>query len=305
MSDEATIESEEQALPILVNGEAVADGLIQQELQMLRERYAQEMSWQELEERAEKVESDARENAVERVLLMQQARKEIEAVRPEEIEARFYAMKEQHGGEEEFNKRFELTDDDIKTIKADIEDGVRLEHYFDQLCTAAVRPVEADSRAYYEEHLEAFKVPEMVHAAHIVQHPSPELPVEKVYADLLNVRERLAKGEDFDALAAEYSHCSDGSYDLGFFARGQMVPAFERVAFSTKPGAFSDVFQTEFGYHILLIREHKPETMQAYEEVRYDIESMLFEVRKNDVIGAVADELRASADIQNLVIVEG
>ncbi|MDF7805872.1 peptidylprolyl isomerase [Pontiellaceae bacterium B12219] len=305
MSEKATIESEEQAAPILVNGEAVSDGLIQQELQLLRERYAQEMSWQEMDERAEKIESDARENAVERVLLMQQARKEIDSVRPEEIEARFYAMKEQHGGEEEFNKRFELTDEDVKSIKADIEDGIRLEKYFDRLCVTAVRPVEADSRTYYEAHPEEFREPEMVHAAHIVQHPSPELPVEKVYADLLNVRERLAKGEDFDVLAAEHSHCSDGSYDLGFFARGQMVPAFERVAFSTNPGTFSDVFQTEFGYHILLVREHKPETMQAYEDVRYDIESMLFEARKNDVIGAVADELRAAADIQNLVIVEG
>jgi parvulin-like peptidyl-prolyl isomerase len=304
MSEEAIIESEVQMPPILVNGEAVSDGLIQQELQMLRERYAQEMSWQELEAKAEKVESDARENAVERVLLMQQARKEIDSVRPEEIEARFYAMKEQHGGEDEFHKRFELTDEDVKTIKADIEDGVRLEKYFDQLCVAAVRPVEADSRAYYDEHPAEFKEPEMVHAAHIVQHPSPELPVVKIYAELLNVRERLAKGEDFDALAAEYSHCSDGNHDLGFFSRGQMVPAFEKVAFNTKPGAYSDVFQTEFGYHILLIRDYKPEFMQAYEDVRYDIESMLFEARKNDVIGAVADKLRAVADIQNLVIVE-
>lgn len=305
MSEESTTEAEDKKPPILVNGEEVSDGLIQQELQMLRERYGQEMSQQEMDEKQAKIESDARENAVERVLLMQQARTEIESIRPEEIEARLMALKEQHGGEEEFNKRFELADEDILKIKADIEDGVRLERYFDEICKTAVRPDGADSRAYYDANPEDFKIPELVHAAHIVQHPSPEMPVEKVYAELLNVRERLKGGEDFDKLAAEYSHCQDGGHDLGFFARGQMVPAFEDVAFKTKVGDFSDVFQTEFGYHVLIVREHKPESVRLYEDVRYDIESRIYEERKNDVIGVIADELRASADIQNLEIVEG
>lgn len=294
----------EETKPILVNGEEVSEGLIQQELQMLRERYSQEMSYSEMDEKAQKIESDARENAVERVLLMQKARAEIQDLRPEEIEARFLALREQHGGEEEFNKRFELTDDDVAKIKEDIADGVRLEQYFDQLCDGVVRPVEADSREYYEAHQEEFRVPEMVHAAHIVQHPSPNLPLEKVNAELLNVRERLKAGEDFDELAAAFSHCEDGQHDLGWFGRGQMVPSFENVAFSTSVGDFSDVFQTEFGYHILKVYEHKPSEVRPYEDVRYDIESMLFDERKNDAIGAVADELRAAADIQNLVIVE-
>ena len=304
MSEEATTEVEGQKTPIMVNGEEVSDGLIQQELQMLRERYSQEMSHTEMDEKQDKIESDARENAVERVLLMQKARTEIAAVRSEEIDARFLALKEQHGGDEEFGKRFELTDEDVKKIKADIEDGVRLEKYFDELCATAERPDEVDSRAYYEEHAEEFEIPEMVHAAHIVQHPSPELPMERVYAELLNVRERLLAGENFDALAEGYSHCNDGGHDLGFFSRGQMVPAFEEVAFKTKVGEFSDVFQTEFGYHILIVREHRPESVQSYEDVRYDIESMIFDKRKNDIIGSMADELRASAQIENLEIVK-
>ncbi len=296
--------SEEQSNPILVNGEEVGQALIDQELQMLRERYSQEMSWEEMDEKQAKIESDARENAVERMLLMQKAREEIDSVRPEEIEARFVALKAQHGGEEEFKKRFELTSEDEAKIKADIEDGVRLEKYFDELCKDAVRPGESDSRTYYEAHVDEFKIPETVHAAHIVQHPSPELPMEKIYAELLNVRERLKAGEDFDVLAKEYSHCEDGGHDLGFFARGQMVPSFEDVAFSTKVGEYSDVFQTEFGYHILKVLDLNPEELRPYEEVRYDIESMLFDERKNEVIGTVADELRAAATIENLEIIE-
>ncbi len=50
--------------------------------------------------------------------------------------------------------------------------------------------------------------------------------------------------------------------------------------------------------------DRKPEETRPFEEVRYDIESMIFDERKNEAIGAVADELRSVADIQNLEIVE-
>lgn len=293
----------EKKEPILVNGEEVGEGLVEQELHMLRERYARELSYQEMEEKQAKIMSDARENAVERILLMQKARTEINNVRPEEIEARFIALKQQHGGDEEFARRFELTDELVSKIKADIEDGVRLEKYFDEICKDAPRPGESDARAYYEKHAEEFKVPEMVHAAHIVQQPSPDMPMEKVYAELLNVRERLKAGEEFDTLAQEYSHCQDGGHDLGYFARGQMVQAFEDVAFDTKVGEYSDVFQSEFGYHILAVLDRKEGSVRDFSDVRYDIESMLFDERKNDAIGAEADKLRAEADIRNLDIV--
>lgn len=300
MSEENTTAEEEQKVQIRVNGEEVGEALIQQEFQMLHERYSREMSPTELEEKKAEIESDARENAVERVLLLQQARGEIKEVNSEEVEARFTVLKGQHGGEEEFKKRFKLKPEEEAKIKEDIEGGMRLEEYFDVICKEIERPNEVDSQAYYRENKERFLVPEMVHAAHILQHPGAEAPVEKIYADLLNIRERLKQGEDFDTLAQENSHCQDGGHDLGFFARGQMVQSFEDVAFATPVGEYSEVFQSEFGCHILKVIEHKAETHLEFKDVRYDIESMLFDERKNEAIGAVADTLRAEACIENL-----
>ena len=304
MSEDAKVEVEEAAEPIRVNGEDVGQGLIEQELQMLRERYSHEMSYQEMDDQREKIESDARENAVERLLLIQRARQEVRDIPPEEVEARLTALKHQHGGEEEFAERFDLTDEDLAAVRRDILDGVKLERLFDQICEQVARPGEADSRAYYDAHLEEFNEPEMVNASHILMHQLPGEPVEKIYAELLNVRERAKNGEDFNTLADEFSRCGDGGSELGFFPRGQMVPSFEQVAFATPVGEVSDVFQTEFGYHILKVLERKDPTVRAYEDVRYDIESKLFDERKNEAIGVVADELRAVADIQNLVVVE-
>lgn len=290
----------EKKVPIRVNGEAVSEALIAREFQMLRERYARELSPQELEEQREQIESDARENAVEYVLLMQQARKQIAPPRAREVEVHLSAFKAQHGGEENFEKQFHLSPEDEEQIKADLADGIQLEKYFDELCKKAVRPTEDDLLAYYQEHPEQFFVPEQVDASHILQQPSESNPLEKVYAELLNLLERLKAGEDFDALAREHSHCQDGNHHLGYFTRGQMVQAFEEVAFSTPIGEWSDIFQTEFGYHILMVHDRKPEATLDFEEVRYDIEAMLFDERKNEVIGAMADQLRSQANIQNL-----
>ncbi len=74
---------------------------------------------------------------------------------------------------------------------------------------------------------------------------------------LARAREVLAKardGEDFEALAAEYS---DGPTrtrggDLGPFPRGRMHPAFEQAAFGLEVGGISDVVETPFGYHVIL-----------------------------------------------------
>jgi len=61
-------------------------------------------------------------------------------------------------------------------------------------------------------------------------------------------------GANFEALARKYSKDSSSALrggDLGFFARGRMVPEFEVAAFSLEPGEVSDLIRTPFGFHII------------------------------------------------------
>lgn len=67
------------------------------------------------------------------------------------------------------------------------------------------------------------------------------------------IKVELDAGADFEALARKHSDCASSSRggDLGLFGRGEMVPAFDQVAFALSMDAISDVVETEFGFHII------------------------------------------------------
>jgi|CXWL01.1.fsa_nt_gi parvulin-like peptidyl-prolyl isomerase len=88
--------------------------------------------------------------------------------------------------------------------------------------------------------------------------------------------ERLKNGEDFAALAREFSTdtgSGEAGGDLGWFGRGAMVPEFEVAAYALKkPGDFTDApVQSNFGYHIiqLMDRAFSPEQLQAVKDTAF------------------------------------
>lgn len=76
-------------------------------------------------------------------------------------------------------------------------------------------------------------------------------------AKLDAIQQRLQAGEDFAALAQEYSKCPSGQRggDLGTFMKGQMVPEFEQAALTQEIGVVGAPVKTQFGYHLILVTE--------------------------------------------------
>ncbi len=93
-------------------------------------------------------------------------------------------------------------------------------------------------------------------------------------ATALNIIEKLKSGEDFAALAQEFS--TDGSAstggDLGWFGLGAMVPEFETAAFALeKPGDYTlTPVKSEFGFHIiqLIAKQDRPLTADQYDAAK-------------------------------------
>ena len=120
---------------------------------------------------------------------------------------------------------------------------------------------EEDLLAYFETNRDAYNTPEQVRASHILVRTEDEA---------LAALARLEAGEDFAAVAIEVSEdpgSAAAGGDLGWFGRGQMVGEFEDAAFGLEVGEMSGIVGSDYGYHIILLTDHRDANEPTYEEV--------------------------------------
>ena len=74
------------------------------------------------------------------------------------------------------------------------------------------------------------------------------------------IKQRIESGETtFEEAARDYSLCPSGvkGGELGTFSQGQMVPEFDEVVFNDEIGVIHGPIKTQFGYHLLEVKERK------------------------------------------------
>lgn len=119
----------------------------------------------------------------------------------------------------------------------------------------------------------------------------------KTEAEARQMLKRLSGGANFGELAREYSTGPSASQDgdLGFFARGQMVPAFEAAAFGLETGKHTLApVQTQFGWHIIQVTDRRSAEPPPYEEVRSELAAEMSE----QAIGTIVAALRSTAKVE-------
>ena len=83
----------------------------------------------------------------------------------------------------------------------------------------------------------------------------------KAYKKIEDIRKKALAGEDFDALATQFSEdpsAKENKGDLGYFTAFRMVYPFENAAYKTERGEISKIIRTRFGFHILKINDVRP-----------------------------------------------
>lgn len=113
------------------------------------------------------------------------------------------------------------------------------------------------------------RLKEEVNASHILIAVKPDAEPEDTMAaweKITDIRNKALKGEDFNALAYEFSDdpsAKQNKGNLGYFTALQMVYPFEDAAYATKPGDISHPVRTRFGYHILKVHDKRPSQGQV------------------------------------------
>ncbi len=223
-----------------------------------------------------------------------------------QIDAKVAQGKARFKDEQEFKNAIKDLEMDEKDLREYTRRDLLISHFVETTFVSKASVSDAEIRAFYDKNPDKFKRNETVKASHILIGTDSNTSADdkkKAQEKAEKLRKELAGGADFAALAKGNSSCpsSQKGGDLGYFGKGQMVPAFEKAAFALKPGEISDVVETQFGYHIIKLTERKPAETADYKDVKAKIEEYLKGQNVNEAIQKYIADTRKTAKIEILL----
>jgi peptidyl-prolyl cis-trans isomerase C len=236
-------------------------------------------------------------------LLEQEAEARNVEVSDTEVEERLEGLRGQFQSEAAFEQALKAQQTSLDKLREDARTDLTVAKLLDDEVSPSVAVTPTEISDFYEANPNRFQQPESVRASHILVGLPPDAPDAQKKA----VRERaetalaaVKKGGDFAELAKQYSQDSSAAQggDLGYFPRGQMVPAFEEAAFSLKPGDVSDLVQTQFGYHIIKVTDRRPARTVPFAEVTAQIQQFLEQQQRQEKAKSFVDSLKAKGKVE-------
>lgn len=243
----------------------------------------------------------------------------------EDMDTELKSIIEKVGSKEKFDEILKQNGVTAAQFKNDLSDEVKVKKLVSMLATTKV--TDADALKFYKENLNKFKYDDKVRASHILISANPEEIRNKIISDPANkglskvavqkliddeMKSRLEKAKkiladvkknpaSFADLAKKISEdpvSAKQGGDLGFFTKQEMVEPFSKVAFSQKPNTISDVVQTPYGYHIILVKDRMAAAQEPFEKVKTEITSYLENQENVKVLETLIDSLKKQAKIE-------
>jgi peptidyl-prolyl cis-trans isomerase C len=243
---------------------------------------------------------------VDEELLFQDAKNRKLIAGKDVVEAEVEKARAQFPSPEVFKEELaknQLTEEGLRTL---FSRNLSIQGLVEQQVAAKLSISDAEVHDFYTGNTQAFETPERARARHILVQVAKD-DDEKARAAKRAKAEGLLKqlqgGADFEELARKSSDCpsAQNGGDLGFFERGQMVPAFETAAFALKPGELSGVVETQFGFHVIRGEEQAAAGMVKEAEAAPQIREHLKSRKTEEAVRAHLKTLREKAKIELLM----
>lgn len=155
---------------------------------------------------------------------------------------------------------------------------------------------ESDVSAYYNAHLDDYKVENRVHAEHILFKTigMTDAQITEIRNKAEDILKQAKHGGNFEDLAKKYSEddaTKPKGGDLGWIVEGQTVPEFQQAAFSLPKGGISDLVKTQYGFHIIKVLDHEQAHTKTLDEVRSQILPTLLNQKVNQEASDISDQM--------------
>jgi peptidyl-prolyl cis-trans isomerase C len=302
----------------VVNGSVITRADFDREVSRVRQRLFS-MGKPPSDSQLAEIKKEVLESLIDRELLYQESEKKgvivDEAAVNEELRVivdeaavneELRKLKERFPSEAEFKSVLSRANLSEVAFKSELKHGMAIKQFIDKQFVQKITVSGEESKTYYDSHPDLFKQPERVRARHILIKVDPgadESQKAEARKKMKEIQEKVQKGEDFAALAKEFSEgpSSAKGGDLGYFRRGQMVKPFEEAAFPLQPGEVSEIVETGYGYHLIMVIDKKPETTIAYKDVKDRLEQHLKREKVRKEVSLYVEKLEEKAKVERFL----
>lgn len=188
--------------------------------------------------------------------------------------------------------------------KAQIREQLERLRLVSQEVRAKIQVGEREMHEYYEANRNRFGAEDNFRARNIFFRLEEKMSadqVKKVMTTAMTVLHEARSGKDFAELARQYSDdpaAGKTGGDLGTFRKADILPEFEESLVKMQPGEVSDLIYTPTGLHIVKLEERTPGTPRPFEQVKGEIEDILYRKKSEDRFNQWVADLRKGAAIE-------
>lgn len=280
----------EDRIVAIVNSDLILWSEVKRELAPERERIEKQYRGEELSRRLKMAEAMALTTMIERRLQLQEAKARSIDVGEQEVKQ---AVKQLIQQGEKIDEK-----DPISTKS--VREQLTLLRVVDREVRSGVMVADPEMKRYYQEHRDRFALPEEYTLSQILIKPRSPDDAADAKNKMRDIMALLKQGESFEDLALRYSDGPNASRGgrLGLVRQGELLPAIERGVSNLVPGGISDVVESPEGLHIVRLEDKKPKQFRPYEEVRQEIQALVFQQKSEDMFQTWLADLKNKAYIE-------
>jgi parvulin-like peptidyl-prolyl isomerase len=260
-----------------------------------------------------------------RALLEEAYKKNNIKVSNEDIENELKTIIDKVGSKDKFNELLKQNGVTANQFKKDLKEEIKIKNLVNQI--SMINITDEMTRKFYNSNLKEFKYPDKVRASHILISTDTERIKEQIKSKEENknmseeeldkavqseLAARAAKAQKiynelkadptkFATVAKEVSDdpgsASQGG-DLGYFAKEEMVPEFSKAAFSAKPSVITGPIKSDYGWHIILVKDRIAAGTEPYDKVKNEIKIYLDNQERIKVLQTYLENAKKTAKIQ-------
>lgn len=298
----AAVKSSSGDIAVTVNGKTIKESQIEEIIAPILQKNTQ-MEPAVLEQNRKMIRESVLNQLIEETLLDEKiAQANIEVTEKEVIDQ--ITEMAQPMSLEDVKKKLIEDGRSFDELKNDIKQRLAYRKFIEAQSVGTINVTEADAKKYYDENPKQFQQPEEVRASHILVMLKPEgtdvnAAKAKAKEKIQGLLQKIKDGADLAELAKANSDCpsaKDGG-DLNYFPRGMMTEPFEKAAFELEVGKISDIVETDYGYHIIKVTDHRQARVLSFEDAKVNIIEELTQQKKAEFANEYIESLKKEANI--------